>query len=718
MFVDIDPLKRMLKAAEEARDYAEGMIETVREPLLVLDGDLRVQRATSSFYETFQVTRGETEGRLLYDLGNGQWNLPKLRELVGEALFRNASFQDLEVEHEFPHIGRRTMRLNARRISRDEDNHRIVLLAIEDVTARRETAEVRYQRLFETAKDGMLVFDAETDKLIDVNPYFLELCGYGRERLMGLRVSEMKLFEEAAEIGGTVAEARSGRIVRYENIRLLTADGKPLEVELVANRYLIGAQEVVQANIRDVTKRNQAIQSLRESEERFRLFVDSVRDYALFQMDLDGRITSWNSGAERLLGFSESEIIGQSATRLFIPEDVARGEAARELETARIVGRAEDERWHLCKDGSRFFASGVLTTVHDEAGRLRGFAKIMRDITVRKRVEEQLKQQAQLLELAQDMIIVRGLDGTISFWNDAASAAFGWSKVEAHGKITHQLLRSEFPEPLADIDAALLAKGRWEGELVHRRRDGSELLIWSRWALQVDSEGKPVCVLEINSDITSRKRADQQLRDSLREKEVLLKEIHHRVKNNLQVIASLLSLQSEYLADTSALAMIEDMKNRVRLIAAIHEMLYASTDLSRIDFGAYLNSIAKDLISFYSVTASRVRMVIDSQSIFLDITQAVPCGLIINELLTNSFKYAFPDKRSGVIKLFFRCDDKQCVLELSDSGIGLSENLNPQNATSMGLQLVSLLVQQLKAKMEVDRSSGTRFIIQFAPRPA
>lgn len=358
-----------------------------------------------------------------------------------------------------------------------------------------------------------------------------------------------------------------------------------------------------------------------------------------------------------------------------------------------------------------------MTTVLDEAGRLRGFAKIMRDMTARKSVEEQLKQQAQLLELAQDMIIVRALDGTISFWNDAASAAFGWNKVEAIGKSTHQLLRSEFPEPLADIDRALLAEGRREGELVHRRRDGSEILVWSRWALQLNSEGKPVCVLEIDSDITARKHADRQLRQSLREKEVLLKEIHHRVKNNLQVIASLLSLQSEYLVDSKAFAMIEDMKNRVRSIAAIHEMLYASTDLSRIDFSAYLNAIAKDLTSFYSVTASRVRIIIDSQPVFLEITQAVPCGLIINELLTNSFKYAFSDKRSGMIKVSFHCDDDQCALEVSDNGVGIPENLNPQEATSMGLQLVSLLVQQLKARMEIDRSSGTRFVVHFTPRP-
>ena len=117
VFVDIDPLKRTLRAAEEARDYAEGMIATVREPLLVLDGDLRIQRATSSFYETFRVSREETEGRLVYDLGNGQWNLPRLRELLGEALFRNRSFQDFEIEHEFPHLGGRRMRLNGRRIS-------------------------------------------------------------------------------------------------------------------------------------------------------------------------------------------------------------------------------------------------------------------------------------------------------------------------------------------------------------------------------------------------------------------------------------------------------------------------------------------------------------------------------------------------------------------------------------------------------------------------
>jgi two-component sensor histidine kinase len=218
-------------------------------------------------------------------------------------------------------------------------------------------------------------------------------------------------------------------------------------------------------------------------------------------------------------------------------------------------------------------------------------------------------------------------------------------------------------------------------------------------------------------DITDRKQGEEQLRASLREKEILLKEIHHRVKNNLQVIASLLSLQSEYLEESKPLAMLEDMKNRVRSIAAIHEMLYGSADLSRIDFAGYLNSIAKDLMSLYPPSSGRIRADIDSDPIHLDITQAVPCGLIVNELLTNSFKHAFPENRSGVIQIVFRSVDGACKLEISDDGVGLPENLDPGTSGSMGMQLVTLLVQQLKGEFEIDQSSGTRFTILFPQRP-
>jgi two-component system CheB/CheR fusion protein len=714
VLADIDELKRNLRVAEAARDYAEGLIDTVREPLVVLDSDLRVERATSAFYDAFRVSRAETEGRFLYDLGNGQWNIPRLREALGECLFRNHSFQDIEIEHTFPYIGRRRMRLNAKRISRDGEPRRSVLLAIEDVTVRQQQAEVRYQRLFETAKDGMLVFDAETLKLTDVNPFFLALTGFSREDLIGCRLPDMDVFAFAEQAKDIVKEARSKEIVRLDGIGLRTIEGQKIQADLIANLYSVGGQQVVHVNIRDVTTRNRTFEELRRSEERFRLLVDSVRDYALFQVDLNGRISSWNSGAERLLGYTESEILGQPIARIFTPEDNADRQSEKELTIARTTGSSEDERWHVRKDGSRFFASGVLTTVKDEAGRLRGFAKVMRDITAKNQAEEQLREQAQLLDLAQDLIMTRQLDGTILFWNHSAAEHFGWTGAEAKGQNSYQLLTTKFSRPLAEIEATLFAEGRWEGELVHTRRNGSPMVVWSRWALQYDAEAKPVSVLEIGSDISARKRADEQLRASLQEKEVLLKEIHHRVKNNLQIISSLLNLQTEYVADKEAQVVLEEMNTRVRSIAAIHELLYAAKDLSRIEFALYLKTLAKDVTSFYSNRrGDAIRVDIDSEPVWLEITQAVPCGLLVNELLTNGLKHAFPDARPGQLRVSFRCSEDQCVLDVADNGVGLPETISLQNASSMGFQLLNLLVQQLKGTLHIDRSSGTRFTIVF-----
>ena len=599
IFFDIDTLKRTLRAAEEARDYAEGLIETVREPLIVLDADLRIERATSAFYETFRVSRAETEGRLLYDLGSGQWNFPRLRELLGEAIFRNQSFEDLELEHTFPHIGRRRMRLNGKRVSPDGARSRNVLLAIEDVTERHEQAEVRYQRMFETAKDGIVICDAETEKIIDVNPFLLELLEYRREQVIGRSLRDFGAFQPAGQGITIVADAAANEIARCDGVSLVSAHGGFIQADLLANRYMLGSRPVVQINIRDVTARNRALDDLRESEARFRMFVESVRDYALFQLDPNGLISTWNLGAERLIGYTEAEMIGQHFERIFIPEDVAAGSPQLEIEIAREEGTSEDERWHIRKDGSRFFASGALTSIRDPDGQLRGFSKIMREITERHRAEHQLKEQ------------------------------------------------------------------------------------------------------------------DRQLRASLAEKEALLKEIHHRVKNNLQIIASLLDMQSEFLNQVDTKDVLLEMKTRVRSIAAIHELLYTAADFSRIEFRRFVDKLAQDVIAVHRQRATQVRVEMDTESALLEMAQAVPCGLIVNELLTNALKHAFPNGRQGRIKVAFGSDETRWRLEVSDDGIGLPPDIDPQNVNSMGLQLIHLLVQQLGGGLGVVRDSGTQFVITF-----
>lgn len=342
----------------------------------------------------------------------------------------------------------------------------------------------------------------------------------------------------------------------------------------------------------DIHDRKRAEQQLQDNEERFRLYASNVRDYALMQLDPDGRIVSWNTGAERVLGYSEAEILGQFSSVLFTPEDRLKGEPGKELERARSTGRSNDDRWHVRKDGARFWASGILNSMSDEKGRLRGFAKVMRDET-------------------------------------------------------------------------------------------------------------------------ERQLADEQLRASLQEKEALLQEIHHRVKNNLQVINSLLRLQSQQIRDSGTRGLFEEARNRVQAIASIHELLYRSPDLARVDFGAYLNRLTRDLFAFFGIPQEQINLSIHVSDAELDVSRAIPCGLIVNELVTNALKHGFPEGRNGTIRVSLNCNDRKCTLAVEDNGVGLPSGFDWEGAKSLGLQLVRVLTKQLDGTVKVSADPSTRFEISF-----
>jgi two-component system CheB/CheR fusion protein len=271
-FVDINSLKLSLADAEHAREYAEAIVDTIWEPLIILDKDLRVYRAAPGFYRTFQVSVEETEGALIYELGNGQWNVPRLRLLLENVLPRNSSFQNFQVEQSFPHIGRRNMQLNARRIRRDRDGGDLILLAIEDVTERQQAAEIRYRRLFETAADGIVVLEAPRLEILDVNPHFLELCMCSRSDVVGKKLWDAGLFEVTERLRQIIVELQTKEVVRFDDIQLVARDGKHLDTEMVAARYSVAGEEVIQCNVRDITERKQAENDLRRSNEDLQQF--------------------------------------------------------------------------------------------------------------------------------------------------------------------------------------------------------------------------------------------------------------------------------------------------------------------------------------------------------------------------------------------------------------------------------------------------------------
>jgi two-component sensor histidine kinase len=227
-------------------------------------------------------------------------------------------------------------------------------------------------------------------------------------------------------------------------------------------------------------------------------------------------------------------------------------------------------------------------------------------------------------------------------------------------------------------------------------------------------------------DETERRDAEQQMRASLAEKQALLQEIHHRVKNNLQVITSLLSIQSSRIDNPEISAVLADTENRVRAIAALHETLYSSQDLASIEFGSYLQQLVRDLVSFYTVDQKRLNVIVTAEDLVVDIGQAIPLGLIVNELVTNALKHAFPEGRQGSVEVKLEyvhssidvskgqtLDQGLGQLGVKDDGVGLPADLKIDEARSMGLHLVNVLTEQLHGTLEVDRSGGTAVVIKF-----
>jgi two-component sensor histidine kinase len=217
-------------------------------------------------------------------------------------------------------------------------------------------------------------------------------------------------------------------------------------------------------------------------------------------------------------------------------------------------------------------------------------------------------------------------------------------------------------------------------------------------------------------ELAERKRAEDGLQASLHEKEILLQEIHHRVKNNMQVISSILSLQSRHLADPAAIEMFKECQHRIRTMALVHESLYKSTDLSKIEFSAYLKSLASNLLHFNSVDVRRIRLETELEKAYLDIQTAIPAGLIANELLSNAMKHAFPGSRSGTIALAFRpLPEGGYLLSIKDDGIGFPKNIDYRKTDSLGLQIVSSLIDQVDGRLEIHRENGTEFRVVFRP---
>ncbi len=477
-------------------------------------------------------------------------------------------------------------------------------------------------------------------------------------------------------------------------------------------------EQQVQERTADLAAANQELEELRAEAVSELVAIVKSSDDAIVGMTLNGMIQSWNRGAERVYGYRAEEVIGRSISLLCPPnrldevpamlDRIANGEHVRNVET---VQRR--------KKGDRIDVSLTISPVKDPDGSVMGASAIARDVTEQKRIEAALRDSEARFRMMADtapvMVWMAGPDTHITFINKRWLEFTGRRVQEEIGDnwftgIHHDDLdrcRTSYLEAFKSEQPFFL-------EYRLRRHDGEYRWIMDTGVPLFDESGRFGGYIGTCMDLTERKDMEDQLRRMLKEKESLLREVHHRVKNNLQVISSLLNLQSASIKDPLVNQLFRECQVRITSIALLHETLHRSSDLSRIKMGDYIRTLTGHLFRSYGVDPNVIVLELNVDDVEFDIDTGLTCGLIIDELVSNCLKHAFVDDGGGKVHIdLLDHMDGTFTLCVSDDGVGIPKDGVLNNPDSLGLELVSLLAEKLDGSTELKSGAGTEWQIRF-----
>ena len=462
--------------------------------------------------------------------------------------------------------------------------------------------------------------------------------------------------------------------------------------------------------VSDVTDRVEAMQRSKRSMQSYRDLFDSISD-AIYLVNEAGDVLGSNAGMKLTFGYNPEDLIGKNYKMLSAPGKFDEDRLFN-IWNDKGTGSGKFEGWGRKKNGE-VFPTEMLVNTGTYFGE-KVLIIIERDISERKQAEEELiKRERMFSELFNTSplgIVLLNEHNEIAMMNKGFEKIFGFSKPEVEGLELDKLI---IPDGHL-ADAIYLTETATVTEVVTQRMTKSkELVDVIIYAIPITIDERIIAKYGIYVDITDRKKAEQQLISSLREKEVLLAEIHHRVKNNLAVITGLLELQSYNTENQNARRILKESQMRINSIALVHEKLYQSEDLSRIQIQVYL----KELVEFIQQTMSSdsvpVEISYDFDDISLIITQAIPCGLLLNEVLTNSFKHAFKGREQGNIKIEFKEEDGMLAFRICDDGVGFKDVEQLNENSSLGMKLIRTLAKQLEAETKFKHIGGAMFEFRF-----
>ena len=434
-------------------------------------------------------------------------------------------------------------------------------------------------------------------------------------------------------------------------------------------------------------------------------------------IDLRGSIQMVNDEVIRKLGYSEEELVGKHIGMII--EELEDGSFKKRNEAKFQLKKEYRVVCHL-KNGETIPIAFAAAPMPRHPGKPPSLVCLAHDLSEIKDAEQKLQQSEylyrNLMQETPDGVLYVNRDRKIEYVNPSFCKLTGYNEEELIGADPIPLLVYPHDVPAMERREEERLQGAAESyELAIRRKDGERVWFRINATMLRDERGEAIGSMGINTDITEQKKSEAKLRDSLREKEILIKEVHHRVKNNLQIISSLLNLQRNTVENKLANEILKESQNRIKSMSVIHEKLYQSENLASIDFAGYVEQIVDQLLYSYGLENGPIEVSLAVKDVYLGVDLAVPCGLVLNELVSNALKYAFDDTQSGTLSVSFgERLDGMFELVVKDNGKGLPVDFDWINAPSLGLQLVITLVEQLEGDIQLSIDDGTEFTITFS----
>ena len=704
-------------------DFYKKTIDGVSELITIIDSSYCHVFANETYVRYHAKSRDEIIGTKLDELlsGPGKWDIiDKItRSLNGEQLTYETTFI-------YPVIGERNLEISHTPLH-ENGEIKAVIAVIRDITDRRSAelalsdSETRYRALFEASLDAICMTD-ENGILTDANQAMTDLVGYELDELTGIQVSS--LFHSHDDFNRTMVNVRKEGFIRNRDVLFTHKNGTTVECLITATTQYGITDDIIgyQAIIHDITELKKVQQALHESELKFRAIADYAHNLEIW-FGTDGKIRWVNNVVEKMTGYNPDEITASDdILRRIVHIDHFNyiNHIFHDALTNQTTGN-EVPFLFVKKDGNTAWFATSWRPIYDHNDEYIGIRMSLRDITDSKKTEDNLaeseKRFRHVVEAVPFPVIIFDRKGNTKYINPIFSQTLGYTinEIVSHAR----WLTVAFPSDVEINNSRSRWKEATEGirgkpidyaNIKVRRSDGELRTLYSTY-IPIDEEN----LMFVGEDITRRVIAEEELRQSLREKDVLLREVHHRVKNNMQVISSLLMLQGERIRETEYFSVFQESINRIHSMALIHEMLYQTRNFSRINVHDYFMNISSNIRSMYMQVAPAVEINIDIQDLTLEIDFAIPCGLIVNELISNALKYAFGESGTGTINISMKeTEPDSFVLTVTDDGAGIPDDYDWRETSSLGLRIVRLLSErQLHGSIEKLESEGTGFVISF-----